>query len=497
MRAVIVANLRRGASTRLRIGQVYRALSGSAAPDWQAEILKTHGLEVRRVEGRGRGLYVPSQSPGFKAGDVVLTEAPLVAVASPAAAAAREHADCCMHCFRRIGTAAASPARVVCGCGYSYCSEACRAGHAAEGHEALCGLTTSNSNNGNSISNNKNSISNSSSSSSPTVAAATSRSGMLDAFCMEHGVNFPRVAAAVLARSLAPAEDFAGYWARLTRLATVTLPPGAAAGDADALPALWRTGYALVKDTIRPAMGGQVEPFFEHVFTLRLYAVLMGSLRLNSFSLACPLDRATAAAANASASGTAGAGASGVAVQPMRVEPPADASLAAAAAAAAAATAVEGSTAGGCCSTDSSSTSSGSDSSCGSDAESCGSGGGGGAASLVAGDVGVQAGSALYSVASLVNHSCDPVLSVTISPHAILALTARRDLPPGAELTIAYLDCSAPLAERRRKLLSGYGFTCKCELCESQAAAAIAAEAAAKRAARAAAAAAAHAAALA
>ena len=38
----------------------------------------------------------------------------------------------------------------------------------------------------------------------------------------------------------------------------------------------------------------------------------------------------------------------------------------------------------------------------------------------------------------------------------------------GDAVTITYLDSSLPVDLRQRKLQQGYGFACKCALCEAQ-----------------------------
>ena len=45
---------------------------------------------------------------------------------------------------------------------------------------------------------------------------------------------------------------------------------------------------------------------------------------------------------------------------------------------------------------------------------------------------------------------------------------ALREIEPEEELTIAYVDASAPLNERRGALNALHGFTCRCERCEVQ-----------------------------
>jgi hypothetical protein len=93
-------------------------------------------------------------------------------------------------------------------------------------------------------------------------------------------------------------------------------------------------------------------------------------------------------------------------------------------------------------------------------------------------------GSAVYAAASLANHSCDPTADATWPPpprgggsgaagtaSSRIRLTARRDLSPGEEATITYIDASLDVKERRQLLLHNYGFFCKCARCREEAAA--------------------------
>jgi len=47
-----------------------------------------------------------------------------------------------------------------------------------------------------------------------------------------------------------------------------------------------------------------------------------------------------------------------------------------------------------------------------------------------------------------------------------LWLVARRPIAAGEELSITYMDSSRPFAERRARLLHGYGFECACAKCQ-------------------------------
>uniref|UniRef100_A0A182Y7F6 SET domain-containing protein n=1 Tax=Anopheles stephensi TaxID=30069 RepID=A0A182Y7F6_ANOST len=81
-------------------------------------------------------------------------------------------------------------------------------------------------------------------------------------------------------------------------------------------------------------------------------------------------------------------------------------------------------------------------------------------------------GSALYARQSKINHSCSPNAE-TVFPNSnhILALRATRDIQPGEEICISYLDeCNAQRSRhtRQKMLKEYYLFVCQCEKCESQ-----------------------------
>ncbi len=73
-------------------------------------------------------------------------------------------------------------------------------------------------------------------------------------------------------------------------------------------------------------------------------------------------------------------------------------------------------------------------------------------------------GVAVYSAPSLLNHSCRPnALHLFIGRQ--LLLKAVRDIGPGEQLFITYIDTLQLLSERQADLHSGYSFTCACERC--------------------------------
>lgn len=354
------------------------------------------GLFVTTSVSAGRGL---GASASFRAGDVVFTEAaPLLWVCDPLA-----RGSTCAHCLGPLRAGA----RVRCAtCGECYCGSACRAAAlAGGGHELTCGGAEE-----------------------------------LDAWCAERRMNFPRAAAQALGRSLAAGADFDAFWAAVYALSYATPPPEAQ------LPRPIVEGYAQVKAAVLRAgkLGGDgVGAFFDSAFSLRAYARLAGALRLNSFSVPCPLggggggevlggaggDRdggeATRACDGGAEGGAAGAGAAEGACRGAAGAPAAG---------------------GG-----------------------CGSGEGAGACGDSAPALGdAPGGTALYALASLAQHECEPSCDVVLAAGGALALRARRDIPAGGAVTITYLDSSLPLEPRRRKLLQ-YGFECRCSMCETQA----------------------------
>lgn len=81
-------------------------------------------------------------------------------------------------------------------------------------------------------------------------------------------------------------------------------------------------------------------------------------------------------------------------------------------------------------------------------------------------------GSGLYSLSSLINHSCVPNSEVRF-PHNnnLLVVKAIDNIDPGEEISICYLDeCmqSRSRHSRVKYLQENYFFTCKCSKCQSQ-----------------------------
>lgn len=81
----------------------------------------------------------------------------------------------------------------------------------------------------------------------------------------------------------------------------------------------------------------------------------------------------------------------------------------------------------------------------------------------------LEAHGGLYVLHSHLNHSCSPNVSVRhLEQRTALSritLVARRDLSPGEELFITYVNPDLPLEQRRRQLLEwGFG-DCLCSRC--------------------------------
>ncbi|MEW5298204.1 MAG: hypothetical protein WDW36_001354 [Sanguina aurantia] len=79
-------------------------------------------------------------------------------------------------------------------------------------------------------------------------------------------------------------------------------------------------------------------------------------------------------------------------------------------------------------------------------------------------------GSAIYLMASMFNHSCDPNIEVTFpAGDATAVFTAARDIEAGEELCITYIDSGQAFAQRQTALEYTYGFKCGCVRCEEEA----------------------------
>ena len=80
---------------------------------------------------------------------------------------------------------------------------------------------------------------------------------------------------------------------------------------------------------------------------------------------------------------------------------------------------------------------------------------------------GQQVGCALSSHLSALNHSCTPNAAATVQ-RGFLVVAAVQPVAPGEELTICYVDASAPVLARRAVLREHYRFDCACQRCRHE-----------------------------
>jgi hypothetical protein len=50
----------------------------------------------------------------------------------------------------------------------------------------------------------------------------------------------------------------------------------------------------------------------------------------------------------------------------------------------------------------------------------------------------------------------------------VQAFIAARDIDANEQLSISYIDQTAPLSARQQQLMFTYGFKCSCELCAEE-----------------------------
>uniref|UniRef100_A0A8C5AW36 SET domain-containing protein n=1 Tax=Gadus morhua TaxID=8049 RepID=A0A8C5AW36_GADMO len=79
-----------------------------------------------------------------------------------------------------------------------------------------------------------------------------------------------------------------------------------------------------------------------------------------------------------------------------------------------------------------------------------------------------EVGVGLYPSLSLLNHDCRPNC-VVVFEGSRLVLRAVKDVCPGEELLISYIDTVSVTADRQRQLSDQYHFTCNCQCCGTQA----------------------------
>ncbi|CAK7204001.1 SET and MYND domain-containing protein 3 [Sporothrix eucalyptigena] len=77
-----------------------------------------------------------------------------------------------------------------------------------------------------------------------------------------------------------------------------------------------------------------------------------------------------------------------------------------------------------------------------------------------------------FPPAARMNHDCSPNVHYTIT-NAVQSIVAVRDIRPGEELSVSYVDLMLPSAERKERL-RGWGFECSCALCRDEKASAAA-----------------------
>ena len=76
----------------------------------------------------------------------------------------------------------------------------------------------------------------------------------------------------------------------------------------------------------------------------------------------------------------------------------------------------------------------------------------------------VPVAAGVYSLASLLNHSCRPNCVQHFSGNQI-TIRAIESVGVGEELTVSYIDIVQRLGERREELMKGYLFNCECTQC--------------------------------
>ncbi|XP_061742294.1 N-lysine methyltransferase SMYD2-like isoform X2 [Nerophis ophidion] len=76
-------------------------------------------------------------------------------------------------------------------------------------------------------------------------------------------------------------------------------------------------------------------------------------------------------------------------------------------------------------------------------------------------------GTAVYPDLALINHSCLPSVIVTYSGTRA-DVRAVKDMKPGDEVLISYIDLLYPTDDRNQRLRESYYFTCDCQECKSR-----------------------------
>jgi hypothetical protein len=418
------------------------------------------GVEVRPDAGggKGRGLFATRR---FAAGELLFTEAPLLAIQH---SANRVHARVCAHCLRFVGSveqqlalrgaalagggcgddgasgsggggaridpaelaqlasgatrlplseAVPLPPALVCvgGCGESYCGERCRAAAWARHHSLLCAGAAA----------------------GPGAAALRAFNAHADATNDVFRLAAQAAAATLLAAAARlpvgaapPSLPAAERWAAL-RAAWLPLQAGhkavwwecvtapADAGDEAAFRAGLRALAAESLELLDAALRARAPPLaaaFPAALRLEPWGALVGMFELNNLAVyvAGPVPRWAAAVEALPAAASAAAEAAG------------GAALAAA---------------------------------------------GGLVGVLDNEEAWACDGNAFYSLQATCNHSCAPAAHAFKrdgDDDGAAVLLALRELAAGEEVTIAYVDEEAPAAERAAAL-ADYGFACACDKC--------------------------------
>ncbi|KAK7907818.1 hypothetical protein WMY93_016430 [Mugilogobius chulae] len=76
-------------------------------------------------------------------------------------------------------------------------------------------------------------------------------------------------------------------------------------------------------------------------------------------------------------------------------------------------------------------------------------------------------GTAVYPDVALVNHSCLPNAIITFKGTSA-EIRAIKDMKPGDEVFISYIDLMYPTDDRNNRLRESYYFTCECQECQSR-----------------------------
>ena len=396
-------------------------------------IIKNFGLYIKKLpidpiskQTNGRGLFNNS-STTLSPGEIILTDSPLMAVTD-----VQTLSTTCSQCFRSLSSVSSSSI-ITCSCGVYYCSKVCRDKAFAEGHDVLC----------------------------------NSEYTLLNSWCKDIRINYPRIAVNIVAKSISTAvPDFSEYWTSINRLASISISSNNK--DEDNYPKIWTNGYRLVCNTLKKNMKGDVNGFFEYAFNMPAYVRLMGTLRLNSFSIPCPIDQIASSStlSNNNHHHHTTTTTARTMDQYTTINNPTNNTTNNNNSS----SSISSSNTGGCCSntpTDSIDSNTGTitTNSCDPSTSACGSSNSNGSTSAT---YEAPGGTALYPIASFINHSCEPNLDVIMSPYGNIAFRTRTTILPNTELTITYLDSSTPVNIRRVQLYHSYGFECQCTLCQQQ-----------------------------